>query len=387
MNTNIKTGDTCEFITKEIEAASLLRKQKRTDSWFVSRYGMNLYRGCTHNCAYCDGRADTYNVEGDFGKKVEVKVNAPELLKKELDPARKRKPMQRGFIMTGGGVGDSYQPVEQQYGITRKILEIIHEHGFPVHILTKSILVEKDMDILKTINNKTRTIVSFSLSSADDEISAVFEPCASPPSERLSAIARLKKQGLYCGVYYMPVIPFVTDTPVQIARTLDKIREAGADFVLFAGMTMKTGRQRDYYYDLLRNYNPDLITRYDQIYSENKWGQASPGYYKHLNDLYRMVSARYKIPRRIPASLFHDMVEENDLVAVILEQLDYLVKSRGQKSPYGYAAYSVSQLKEPVSSLKNNLQQLKGVGKFTEKIILEILEKGSAGYYEGMLRG
>ncbi len=99
---------------KETEAKSILRKHKKIDSWFLSRYGMNLYRGCTHNCVYCDGRAEGYYVEGEFGKDVVVKVNAVEILKKELDPKRKRIPFKRGFILVGGGVGDSYQPIEKK---------------------------------------------------------------------------------------------------------------------------------------------------------------------------------------------------------------------------------------------------------------------------------
>ncbi len=80
---------------KETEAKSILRKHKKIDSWFLSRYGMNLYRGGTHNCVYCDGRAEGYYVEGEFGKDVVVKVNAIEILKQELDPKRKRTPFKR----------------------------------------------------------------------------------------------------------------------------------------------------------------------------------------------------------------------------------------------------------------------------------------------------
>ena len=93
---------------REIEAKSILRKYKKIDSWFISRYGMNLYRGCTHNCIYCDGRAEGYYVDGEFGEDVTVKINAIEILRRELDPKRKRIPFKRSFVMIGGGVGDSY---------------------------------------------------------------------------------------------------------------------------------------------------------------------------------------------------------------------------------------------------------------------------------------
>ncbi len=103
---------------REIEAKSILRKYKGVDSWFVARYGMNLYRGCLHNCSYCDGRAEGYYVDGTFEEDVAVKINAPEILGRELDPARKRKPLKKGFIVVGGGVGDSFQEVETKYNLT-----------------------------------------------------------------------------------------------------------------------------------------------------------------------------------------------------------------------------------------------------------------------------
>ena len=99
----------------EENAKSILRKYKKIDSWFITRYGMNLYRGCLHNCVYCDGRAERYYVEGEFGKDIIVKKNAPEILDRELNPERKRVPFKKSYIMLGGGVGDSYQPAENAF--------------------------------------------------------------------------------------------------------------------------------------------------------------------------------------------------------------------------------------------------------------------------------
>ena len=104
----------------EIQAKSVLIKRKHIDSWFVSLYGMNLYRGCQHNCAYCDGRAEGYYVEGEFGRDIWVKINAPEILRRELDPARRRKPLKGGYFFLGGGVGDSYQPLEETYDLSEE---------------------------------------------------------------------------------------------------------------------------------------------------------------------------------------------------------------------------------------------------------------------------
>ena len=112
---------------KEIKAKTILRKHKRIDSWFISQYGMNFYRGCAHNCTYCDGRAESYYVEGEFGNDIWVKVNAIDILRKELDPRRKRVPFRPCFMMLGGGVGDSYQPIENKYKISRRALNFLSQ--------------------------------------------------------------------------------------------------------------------------------------------------------------------------------------------------------------------------------------------------------------------
>ena len=370
---------------REIEAKSILRKYKKIDSWFISRYGMNLYRGCIHNCIYCDGRSEGYYVDGEFGEDVTVKVNAIEILRRELDPKRKRTPFKRSFIMIGGGVGDSYQPIEEKYQLSRKALELVDEYNFPVHVLTKSTLVKRDIDILKKINNKNRAIVSFSFSSVDDEISAIFEPGVPPPSERLKTLTFFKNEGIACGMFLLPVIPFITDTPELMEETIRKASEADLDFIIFGGMTLKEGRQKDYFFKILRNKYPELIVEYENIYQKSKWGEAAGEYYNSINLTFNSIVKKFKIPPRITLALYKDILEENDLVVVILEHIDYLLKLEGRTSPYGYAAHSISQLKEPLSSIKRELKKIGGVGKVTENIILEILKTGNSSYYKKLL--
>jgi len=370
---------------REVEAKSILRKYKKIDSWFISRYGMNLYRGCTHNCVYCNGRAEGYYVDGEFGENVTVKINAIEILRRELDPKRKRIPFKRSFIMIGGGVGDSYQPIEEKYQLSRKVLELMDEYNFPVHILTKSTLIKRDIDILKKINTKNRAIVSFSFSSVDDEISAIFEPGVPSPSERLKTLTFFKNEGIACGMFLLPVIPFMTDTPKLMEKTIRKASEVGLDFIIFGGMTLKEGRQKDYFFKTLKKYYPKLIVEYENIYQKSKWGEAAGEYYNSINLTFNNIIKKYRIPPRIPLALYKDILEENDLVVVILEHIDYLLKLKGRTSPYGYAAYSISQLKEPLSFMKRQLRSIKGVGMVTEKIIKEILESKSSTYYKKLL--
>lgn len=378
-----------EITVHEITAKSLLRKMKRIDSWFLAAYGMNIYRGCEHNCLYCDGRAEKYRVEGEFGFEVSVKVNAIELLERELDPKRKRTPFRKGYICIGGGVGDSYQPIEKKYKLTQQVLELLCKKDFPVHILTKSNLVLRDIDLLKKINEKKRVIVSFSLSSARDDISKHFEPVASSPSQRLEAAKQLKKAGITVGIFLLPVIPFVTDSKEIITDTLEKVQNANADFIIFGGMTLKEGRQKDFFYNTLGESYLELIPSYKSIYRGDhwgcKWGNPINGYYTSIQQTFNEAIRQYRLPQRIPPEFYVDLLDENDKVVVMLEHIDYFLKSRGKTSPYGYAAYSISQLKQPLSNMKSDLCSLKGVGKVTERIILEILTTGKSSFLEKLL--
>ena len=372
---------------KETEAKSILRKKKRIDSWFITHYSMNLYRGCSFNCAYCDGRNEKYFVQGEFDKNIIVKKNAIEILRKELTPSRRKIPLKRSFVMPCGGVGDSYEPVEKKYQLTRKTLELLYEFNLPVHILTKSTLVKRDIDILRKINKQNKAIISFSFSSTDEKISKIFEPNAPLPSERLEAISFFSQQGFSTGIFLMPVIPFITDTPAMMDETISKAKEAGAEFVIFSGMTLKEGRQKEYFLNILEREFPHLKIEYENIYRDDKWGNTTKEYYETINFTFDFIAKKHKIPKRIPAYLYNTILSENDLVTVILDQIDYLLKLKNYKSNFGYAAYVISNLSVPVSEIRNELGRINGIGKTIKKIILEIIDTGTSRYYEKLLIG
>lgn len=366
----------------EIQAKSLLRKGKRIDSWFVSRYGMNLYRGCPHACAYCDGRAERYRVEGDFGRDVAIKTNAPEVLARELDPRRKRKPMKRAYIFLGGGVGDSYARPELEHRVARRCLEVIAEHPFPVHVLTKSPLVERDLDLLHRIDEAQRAIVSVSLSTVDDRLAARLEPGCAPPSERLSMLARVKESGLATGIYLMPVLPGLSDGEEDLERALVRAGEAGVDFVVFGGLTLKPGRQMDHYLDVICALDADLAERTASLYPGDRWGHADGDYYAELDRRFARLARRHRIPRRIPPRLFVDILDDNDRAVVLLEHMDYFQRSEGRDSFFGLAARSIARLDRPLDELRDDLCSLSGVGAFTARLLLEILDTGRCGHYD-----
>jgi len=289
--------------------------------------------------------------------------------------------------MLGGGVGDSYQPVEQQYQLGRKTLELLHERNFPVHILTKSTLVKRDIDILKKINDQSRAIVSMSFSTVDDHISALFEPGVPPPSQRLEILRFFKKEGIPIGIFLLPVIPYITDTPEMIEETVRSAHDIGVDFIIFGGMTLKEGKQKNLFYESLGKKYPELIAAYHQIYKKDFWGQASSEYYASIQKTFNVIAKTYKIPKRIPPKLYSDILDENDRVVVILEHIDYLLKSEGKPSNFGYAAFSISAIKEPLSSMKQEIHHIKGVGPIIEKTIREILETKTSSFYEKLLIG
>ena len=370
---------------REITAKSILRKYKRIDSWFISCYGMNLYKGCLHNCVYCDGRAEKYQVNGQFGQDIEVKINAIEVLNRELRPLRAKKSFKKCYILLGGGVGDSYQPVEKTYQLTRKAIQLLYHYNLPFSILTKSTLIERDMDLLQEIKEKNNLLINFSFSSTDDEISSIFEPGTSSPTEKLNTMKTLKKNGFTIGVFLLPVIPFITDTATVMKQTIQDLTDIGIDYIIFGGMTLKNGQQKNYFLKTIKEYYPHLLPEYEIIYKHDKWGQSTKEYTDSIHKTFLSLMQTNHIPIRIPAKLFNHILSENDTVSVILDQLDYLNKINGKKSPYGYASYQISQIMQPLSSMKFELQNIKGVGPITEKIITEILEKGTSQYYENFL--
>lgn len=322
----------------EIAAKSILITRRCVDSWFVSGYGMNLYRGCSHDCAYCDGRAETYRVEGEFGTTVGCKPNAPDVLRRELDPGRRRSPWKRSFIMLGGGVGDSYQPAEAQLQLTRRALELLAGYHHPVHILTKSCLVERDLDLLTAIHRTARALICMSLSTADDDLAAIMEPGCPLPSQRLAALRRIKEAGLPTGLFLMPLLPGLTDTEPALRALLEAGRRAGVDFVLCAGMTLKAGRQKAHYVRILRKHFPGLAEKIEPWYPAHPFGAPSPAYHNRVLRLFGRLAKTAGLPRRMPPRLYADLLSDHDRLGVMLEHLDDLSWLEGKPSGFRKAA-------------------------------------------------
>ena len=242
-------------------------------------------------------------------------------------------------------------------------------------------------DIIKKINQQNKAVVSFSFSSADDKISRFFEPGVPSPSKRFETIKKIKQAGISCGIFLMPVIPLITDTQEKIEQTLEKAKEAGIDFVLFGTMTLKTGRQKDYFMNFLNKNIPNLVPLYNRIYyKDSQWGESSYKYINYAGKNFREAINKYKIPKRIPPHIYTGQISRKDLILIILEHLDYLLKFENQKSSYGYAAYALSKIKEPIENLsQKELLEINGVGQSAVNIIKEIIDTGKCSYYDSLI--
>jgi DNA repair photolyase len=260
--------------THEREVKGALRKAPLAEPFFASRYSFSPYMACGHGCAYCDGRAERYWVEGEFDRDIVVRTNIAECLDCDLAHARERAP-----VSVGSGISDAYQPVEERLGLMRGTAEILLRHRFPASVLTKSSLVRRDLDVWRAVNDEAGFTLSVSLVFADDGERAIFEPGASPVADRVAALRAFKEAGCGVGVYAMPLLPWIADSGEALRRLLDLCRAAGVDFVIPGGLTLRPGRQKDFFLARLAASHPELVPRYRELYGENRSsGAGRPAY-------------------------------------------------------------------------------------------------------------
>lgn len=222
--------------------------------------GMNIYRGCQHNCIYCDSRSDCYNMNHDF-EDIEVKINAPILLENAL----KRK---RSKCMIGtGSMSDPYIPLEKELMLTRKCLEIIDRYGFGVTVLTKSNSILRDLDLFKSINLKSKAVVQMTLTTYDESLCKIIEPNVSTTKERFDALKIFRDCGIPTVVWLDPFLPFINDTEENIMGLLDYCVKAKVKGIICfgIGLTLRSGN-REYFYRQLDEHFPDLKIRYMKKY-------------------------------------------------------------------------------------------------------------------------
>ena len=263
-----------------------------------SQNGMNLYRGCTHGCIYCDSRSECYQMKHDF-EDIEVKQNAPELLEQSLRFKRKK------CMIGTGAMCDPYMHCEEQLELTRKCLSLIDRYGFGVAIQTKSDRILRDLDLLTSINRKAKCVVQMTLTTYDEDLCRIVEPNVCTTKRRYEVLQIMRENGIPTVVWLSPILPFINDTKENIEGILEYCRAAGVYGIICFGMglTLRQG-DREYYYVALDKHFPGLHEKY-----HSKYGYAYEIPSEHSDELMQY---------------FHDYCREHHIVSNMDQIFTYL---------------------------------------------------------------
>ena len=243
--------------------------------------GMNIYRGCTHGCIYCDSRSSCYQFTHPF-EDIEVKQNAPELLEKALRSKRKK------CMIGTGSMSDPYMHCEEELQLTRKCLEVILNNGFGVAIQTKSDRILRDIDLLSEINRSAKCVVQMTLTTYDDDLCSILEPNVCNTKRRIEVLKEMRERGIPTIVWLTPILPFINDTEENITAILNECAGAGVKGIIDfgMGMTLREG-DREYYYAALDRHFPGMKERYIKRYG-NAYELPSPNA-KELKAIFRRI--------------------------------------------------------------------------------------------------
>lgn len=357
---------------------TILNKGKRADHWFWSRYGAYPYKGCQHGCHFCYAREVKYcphEDPEDFAYVIHVKENAPELLRRAVS----RLPVD--VVMTG-----DYQPAEKKFGVSRKMLEVCLELGFPVSVLERSPLVLRDLDLLKEINQRAPSVVFFSLISAPDsptyERVREMENLAPRMEKRYAAMEQIAKAGILTGISMMPILPGLCDTDENLEATIRWTAERGGRFVLAGGLTL-ADQQRDYFFRILRERFSDLVPLYERLYPIGSYGAVRSGDPHAVGRRVREMCQRYGILDRMPRPIIPgDKRALNKRVVEALAHQVYameLENAPGQRIwAYRKAAWAIEDLQQDVGLVyrqmgRKGLESIPNVGPRLAEVVASLL--------------
>ena len=260
--------------------------------------GMNIYRGCTHGCIYCDSRSKCYQFTHPL-EDIEVKQNAPELLEMALSSKRKK------CMIGTGAMSDPYMHCEEKLRLTRRCLEIISRHGFGVAVQTKSDRIMQDIDLLDEINKKAKCVVQMTLTTYDDELCGIIEPNVCNTKRRIEVLEAMQERGIPTVVWLTPILPFINDTEENIRPILNECVRVGVKGIICfdMGLTLREG-DREYFYEALDKHFPGMKERYIRRYG-NAYELPSPD----SKELMRM---------------FHEICKENNIISRPSECFAYM---------------------------------------------------------------
>jgi DNA repair photolyase len=311
------------------DVRKVLRKGLLVDSFFVGKYSFSPYQACAHGCLYCDGRAERYWVEGEFDRDIVIRRNAPDVLAAEIPKLR-----ERGIVFVGSGISDAYQPLEAGERLMPACGRILADRGWPVTILTKSSLVERDLDLWAEINEKAGFLLMVSLMTLDDRLRTVFEPAASPVEARLETLRAFKRRGIPIGAAAMPFLPYLADRDGDFEALASRLAEIGVDFALPGGLTLRPGRQKDFFLNALRGAFPELTSRYEDLYGENRPSGAPRGAYaRERQRRAERAFIRAGIPVVVPHRLYRGRIPVYDEIDVLMNQMTRQYADHGEDLP------------------------------------------------------
>jgi len=362
---------------------TVLNKSKRADHWFWTRYSAYPYIGCQHGCEFCYCRERhycPYEDYHDFSYVIKVKENAADLLRKEL----RRAPVDAVFT------GD-YQPLERRFGISRQMLEVCYDLGFPVFVLERSPLVLRDLDLLTAIHNRARAIVAFSAIYTPDSPRAErihqMEYLAPTPDKRFAAMEKLALAGIMTGTCLMPVLPGLCDDKANLESVIRWTADHGGQFVLAGGLTL-ADQQRDYFFGVLEQRFPDLLDLYRQLYPAGSYAAAGVKWQKTALTI-RELCERYGIRDRVSRPIIPgDKRAVNKRIVEVLANQAYTLELENQAASrvwaYRKAAWAVEDLEQDVRLIYSQLgakglQSISDIGPGLAPVIERLIEKFQAG--------
>ncbi|MGD8466306.1 MAG: hypothetical protein PVI09_20810 [Anaerolineae bacterium] len=358
---------------------TILNKSKRADHWFWTRYTAYPYKGCSHGCEFCYCREKKYypyeDVQ-DFAYRIQIKENAPDLLRRALS----RAPVD--IIGTG-----DYQPAERKFGLSRQMLEVCLELGFPVFVLERSPLVLRDLDLLQAIDDRAVAAVAFSIISTPDSPHDArvreMERLAPPAEKRFAAMERLAKAGILTGTCMMPVLPDLCDDDANLQYMVKWTVEHGGQFVLAGGLTL-ADQQRDYFLGVLDERHPDFANRYRTLYPESSYGPARSDWRPvalRIKELCEQYGIRDRMPRPIIPG---DKRTLNKLVVEALANQSYYMELNGEPQrrvwAYRKAAWAIEDTPQDLGLIyramgRKGLESIENVGPKLAQVMAALIRQ------------
>jgi DNA repair photolyase len=358
---------------------TILNKHKRPDHWFWVRYTAYPYKGCQHGCEFCYCREKKYaphDDPNDFAYRIQVKENAPDLLRRALSRA----------AVDLIGTGD-YQPVERKFGLSRKMLEVCLELGFPVFVLERSPLILRDLDLLQAIQERATVVVAFSIIYTPDSRHAHWlrqmERLAPPPEKRFAAMEQLARAGIPVGTCMMPILPELCDDDANLQYVVKWTADHGGQFVLGGGLTM-ADQQREYFLGVLDECLPDLAGHYRNLYPEGSYGPVRSNW-RPIALRIKELCEQYGISDRMPRPIIPgDKRTLNKLVVEALANQVYYMELNGEPShrvwAYRKAAWAIEDTEQDLGLVyrqmgRKGLESIEGIGP-SLALVVERLLKG-----------